>query len=958
MSPESPQVLVMTDIVDSTLTTSRLGDQRAAALWAAHDRMARDLLRRWRGREIDKSDGFLLLFETVADGLGYADAYHAALAAFEPALQTRAAVHLGPARLRENPPRDVARGAKQTEVDGAAKPATARIMGVARPGQTLLSAAARQALPADHAMPLRSHGHWRFKGLDEAIELFEAGSDASRFAPPPDGTKGWRVLRRGDLWVPAHELPHSLPAERDRFIGRDATLRELSERFARGARLVSVFGTGGAGKTRLALRFGWAWLGDFAGGIWFCDLSVARSVDDIVHAMAHGLQLAPVSADPARQIGDAMAGRGACLVIVDNFEQVADHAEATLGRWLERAPEARFIVTTRERLGIVGEDTLALPPLPAGDAATMLHERAASAGAAPFTAQDEAAVPQLVALLDGLPLALELAASRMRVLPPAQLLPRMGERFNVLTSARGRHDRQATLRATLDWSWDLLTAPERAALAQLSVFENGFTLDAAQAVIDLSGSPNAWLVDVVQSLADKSLLRMVGDSRFDLLRSVQDYAAQRLPDDVRASTAAAHARHFHDWMARLRQAVENSDREALQQLDAEFENCRVAWRWAAAHRHVDALMHSSQSLLSFCDHRGRFEEALALLRLALESRPAAANPRFEPLLLSAVAHLEYRLDRYADAQATAARALAAAHTPHDHDAHLQCCKVLGACGIALGRHDEAKQHLKRALQLSQDRGDDRNTAAMLDNLALVEKVTGHYDDSLRLSMRSLAQYRRLGDVAGEALCLNNIGALQMDLGAHAAAASHFKAGLDLSERHDLVGTRGLILANLTELAFKTDDPGSAQAYAQRALEVARHIGSRTIESWLKLQLARLALRAGDLDGARAQLRSALKVAIAIGRPSLQLAGVASFAEILAAQGDLDCARRVILFAAEHPSMTPQGRDDLLPLLARWAGSAPAPTSWSGPELGELVHRIVVETELAHLPLIARLRDLR
>jgi predicted ATPase len=955
-SPENPLVLVMTDIVDSTLTTARLGNRAATGFWAAHDRAARDLLTAWRGREIDKSDGFLLLFDTVADALGYSAAYHAALRGFEPALESRAGVHLGPAHLRENPPQDVARGAKHTDVDGVAKPVTARIMALARPGQTLLSAAARAALPAGHAGALRSHGHWRFKGLDEAIEVFEAGDDESRFAPPADGPKGWRVVRRGDLWVPARELPHSLPAERDRFIGRGATLRDLSERFMHGARLVSVLGTGGTGKTRLALRFGWTWLGDFGGGTWFCDLSAARDVDGIVHAMAHGLQLALIGTDPARQIGDALAGRGACLVIVDNFEQVADHADATIGRWLERAPEASFIVTTRERLGIVGEDTLALPPLPADDAAIMLRDRASSAGAAPFTAQDSAALPALIALLDGLPLAIELAASRMRVLPPAQLLPRMGERFDMLATTRGRHDRQATLRATLDWSWGLLTEPERAALAQLSVFESGLTLDAAQAVIDLSACrPEPWLVDVLQSLVDKSLLRKVGERRFDLLRSVQDYAAQALPPEVRAATASAHARHFHRWLDQLRHAVENSDRDALQQLDAEFENCRAAWRWTAMQGDVDALMRSTPTLLHFCDHRGRFEEGLALLRFAIDSRSAAADPRFGPRLSSAVAHLEYRLDRYGEAEATAQGALIASGATRDRDTRLQCFKVLGACCIALGRHDDARRHLSRALRLSLAGADARSAAAMLDNLALVEKAIGHYAESLRLSMQSLVQYRHLGDAAGEALCLNNIGSLQMDRGEYAAAASQLQAGLALSERHDLVGTRGLILANLTELALKTDDPGSAHMHAQRALEVARHIGSRTVESWLKLQLARIALRSGDLAGARVHLRSALEVALAIGRRSLQLDGIVGFAEILAAQGELDSARRVLVFVAGHPSMTRQARDDILALLARWGTAVPPAAGWSGPDVDELVRRIVVETDLAHAPLIGQLR---
>lgn len=954
-SLEASRVLVMTDVVDSTLTTTRLGDARAAQLWVAHDRMARDLLATWRGREIDKSDGFLLLFDVVDDAIGYALAYQRALAGLQPPLQARAAVHRGTVLVRETPPHDVARGAKPLEVDGAAKPTAARIMALARAGQTLVSAPARSALPAGHTVRVLSHGHWRFKGIDEPVELFEAGADDARFAPPPDGPKGWRVVRRGDLWLPARDVPLTLPAERDRFIDREANLRDLAERFARGARMVSVLGPGGTGKTRFALRFGWTWLGDFEGGVWFCDLNAVRHVDGIVHAMAQGLKLELTGADPGRQLIDAIAGRGECLIIVDNFEQVVAHAEATVGRWMERAAEARFIVTTRERLRIVGEDTLELPALGAADAATLLRERAASAGSARFTPQDEAAVPELVALLDGLPLALELAASRMRVLPPAGLLPRMGERFRMLASTRRGHDRQATLRATLDWSWDLLTAAERSALAQASVFENGFTLEAAEAVIDLSACGDApWTGDVVQSLVDKSLLRKVGESRFDLLRNIRDYAAEQLPAQARASAATAHARHFHEWLDRIRPAVINSDRGALQELDAEFENCRAAWAFAVAHGQADALMRSSLTLLNFSDHRGRFEEVRALLRAAIDSRPAATEPRYEPLLSSGLAHLEYRLDRYAEAQNIARRALVGARALRDLPTRLQCYKVLGACSIALGRHAQAARHLSRALRMSLASADAQGVASMLDNLALVEKGLGHYDESQRLSAQSLAEYRSLGDVAGEALCLNNLGALQMDLNKLDAATSNLNQALVLSQRHDLISTCGLVLANLTELAMKSDDPPAALEYAQAARKLAKHTGSRTVESWLELQLARIWLRQRDLAAARSHLRSALEIAVAIDRPSFQREGIALFAELLAAQGEPGCARRVLDFAMAHPSLTPHERNALRPNLDRWE-PAPFAEPWPGPDHDGLVGCIVAETDLAYAPLIALLR---
>ncbi|MBI3368747.1 MAG: hypothetical protein HY021_09995, partial [Burkholderiales bacterium] len=579
-------VLLQTDLVDSTAVAQRLGDAAAATLWQRHDSLARALLRDWRGREIDKSDGFLLLFADVADAVGYALAYQRALRGLEPPLSARAGLHCGPLSLRETPADDVAFGAKPLEVDGLAKPVTARIMVLAMGGQTLISAEACAELGALEAARWRvqSHGHWRLKGVDEPLELFELGeAGIAPFAPPPDAPKAWRVVWRDDTWLPVAELRHNLPAERDSFVGRGAALQELARRFDDdGARLVSLLGIGGTGKTRLALRYARGWLGNFPGGAWFCDLSQARTLDGIVHAVAQGLDVPLGKADPVQQLGAAIAGRGRSLLILDNFEQVAKHAEATLGQWLDRAAEAHFLVTTREVLGIVGERTMALDPLPSAEAVTLFEQRAAACEGYRPTEDDRQALPALVALMDGLPLAIELAAPRVRVMPPRVLLQRMSERFKVLASTGGRRDRQATLRATLDWSWELLSDAERSTLAQLSVFHGGFTLAAAEAVIDLSGFDTAmWLGELLQQLIEKSLVQARGDRRFDLLLSVQAYAAQKL---VEADAAQGESAQVATWRRHWTHFGQLDELAATTDRCAEIENLVSACHRAASLR--------------------------------------------------------------------------------------------------------------------------------------------------------------------------------------------------------------------------------------------------------------------------------------------------------------------------------------------------------------------------------------
>ncbi|HRP27132.1 MAG TPA: AAA family ATPase, partial [Burkholderiaceae bacterium] len=411
--------LLFTDVVDSTLLVERMGDARAAQIWSRHDRLARDLLAQHRGREIDRTDGFFLLFDTARDAVGFALAYHGAIPAL--GLEARAGLHTGEVTLRGNDAADVARGAKPLEVEGLAKPVAARIMALARGGQTLASAAARDALgnalPADSEVV--SHGHYRLKGVEQPIELFEVGRRPhARFEPPPDADKGYRVVRAGALWSPVRLVRHNLTPERDAFVGRAAELRAIARKFESGRRLLTLLGPGGTGKTRVIHRYGLAWLGDWPGGVYFCDLAEVRTLDGLAYAVALALGVPLGKDDAIAQLGNAIAGRGRCLVILDNFEQLVALAAASVGAWLDRASEAHFAVTSRERLHLRGEAILEIEPLPlADDALTLFAERAAAQRPDfALDAANRADAAEVVRLLDGLPLAIELAAARLRVL--------------------------------------------------------------------------------------------------------------------------------------------------------------------------------------------------------------------------------------------------------------------------------------------------------------------------------------------------------------------------------------------------------------------------------------------------------------------------------------------------------------------------------------------------------------
>ena len=894
------RAVLFTDVVGSTELAARVGDERIAALWTAHDRAARDLLRIWGGREIDKADGMLTVFDRAADAVGFALAYHAALAALDPPLHARAGVHLGPTRLRENALADVARGAKPVEVDGLAKSIAARVMSIAGGGQTLLTAEARAELDAA-ALDLRSHGHWRAKGLAEPFEVFEAKAAGAAPLPPPTGNdKAYRVVRENGAWRPADRMPHNLPAERDAFVGRQSALDELALRLRRGDRLLSIVGVGGCGKTRLAVHFAWQWLGDFPGGAWFCDLAPARGVDGILHAVASALDVPLGRDDPVVQLGHAIAGRGRCLVVLDNFEQVSRHAEATLGRWLGRANEACFVVTTREVLGIAGEAACALAPLGTDDASALFVSRAeAAAQGAVAQADERQAIGPLVELLDGLPLAIELAAARVRVMPPRQLLARMNDRFRLLVSTGRRRDRQATLRATFDWSWELLCETEKSALAQLSVFEGGFTLAAAEAALDLGeDAGNRWSVDVLQSLVDKSFVRSMAGGRFGMLDTVQEYAAEQLRSPGRfagsgpGAVSAAQSRHGVHF-AGLSESMAIADR------CADLDNLIVACRRAVMRDDLATATGALENAWAGLRLRGPFRVGVELaqrvcamaglagsqrahaLRIAGIALDAAGDPgaaqgpleaalsaarevsdvRCEADVLGKLATLTRNRGRVEQACEQVVAALVLAEGCGDRALQCDLHNELGSLRLEMGQVESARTEYETVLRMAREIGDRRWEGGALGNLGNLHAEIGRMDEARHAYEAGIAVAREVGDRQWEGNMLCNLGFLHLTQRSHDEARANFEAALHAARQMGHARLECIALCNLGIALGELDEPDPARQAYEAALDVARRIGERRCEGQFLTYLGLLDARQGRqaqaqlaFDGGEALLR--------------------------------------------------------------------------------------------------------
>jgi predicted ATPase/Tfp pilus assembly protein PilF len=694
---------------------------------------------------------------------------------------------------------------------------------------------------------LREMGEHRLKGLLNPERLLQVvASDLPSDFPPLASLTG-----------------HNLPAERDAFVGRGESLAEMARRLDGGARLVSVLGLGGTGKTRLVTRFGWNSLGEFPGGVWFCDLSEARGLDGVMHAVAQGLDVPLGKDDPVIQLGHSIAGRGKCLVILDNFEQVARYAEETLGRWLDRASGARFLVTTREVLGLSGEEVLALAPLGPSDAAALFLRRAEAAkpGFEP-SAEDQSSIAHLVKLLEGLPLAIELAAARVRVMPPRTLLLRMSERFKLLSSTGGRLDRQATLRSVFDWSWDLLSLPEKAALAQLSVFEGGFTLESVEAVLDLSAFENApWPMDALQSLVQKSLVRQVTDNRFDLLVSVQEYAAEQLCTEARyagsgpAARLAAEVRHGAHFAGL-------DEKAAVADGCAELDNLVVACRRAAARGDVDIAVRSLEGAWEALALRGPFQvgvELASMVRPIAEIR-TAASARVDYVTGRA---LEYS-GKGPEARVILEASQAGAREVGDRRCECRALLSLGFLAMQEGSMEAARACVETALSIAGELNDRNIQSDAYNVLGNVESVLGGREQALAHYDAALALARDAGNRHREGGVLANLGNEYAEMGIMDKALTHDEAALAVARE---VGNRrleGNTLCNLGLLHQVQGRFGEALDLLGAALAVARDLGNAHLESLALCNLGMTYDSMARFDEAGDHFEAALAIAHAMG----------------------------------------------------------------------------------------------
>jgi predicted ATPase len=624
-------------------------------------------------------------------------------------------------------------------------------------------------------------------------------------------------------------------------VGRRQELARLKELLAGEAPLITLWGPGGAGKTAMLRHLGDSGL--------FCDLAEARAEVDIIQTLAVVLSLERGDyrdLSDGDALAEVLARRASSLFLLDNFEQVVGHARATVGRWTRCCPQHRFVVTSREPLGLRDEARVEIGPLLEDDAVS-LFVRAARA-VRPLDLRSgrvRDTVRRIVTRLDRLPLAIELAAARLVLLDLDELLERLDRQLKVL---RGRRARR-TVEETVRWSWDLLTSSEQRALALCSVFRGSFSHEAAEALVEADESG----LELLESLRLRSLVHPVEKTtRLRLYEAVREFAAQRLEEAGLA--AEALRRHAEVTLAQVERGP-----GALGDLALESENLvAIHERFVSGDPALAAR--AALALHPLLLLRGPFELHTALVDALLprnRARRGQLSGRLAGRLRAARGEVLRVRGRLADARADLQQAKRVARRCGDRPTELQATRLLGAVARMQGRVPEALRALRLALLGAREAGDELMTAVCLGELGTALAVRGRLRDAASHHRMALDLLRHRGDRALEGIQLSHLGVATHRLGDAEAARRLHEAALAI---HRELGNRRYEAADLSHLAFvhhQLDDTETGRRLYLEALALCRTVCDRRLEAIVQCYLADLETDAGEVIRARELLQVAL-----------------------------------------------------------------------------------------------------
>ena len=746
-----------------------------------------------RGRVVDMAgDSVLAVFPTAAAALDAALAVQrtieaaAGAAREERRMRVRIGVHLG----------DVVEKDDGT-IYGHGVNVAARLQAKAAPGGLCLSQtfydSVRDRLPAGAQFA----GRQRFKNIDEPIAI-------------------WHVLPAGvapSAAIDPDARPNNLPLQLTSFIGRNGELAEAGRLLAQ-VRLLTLVGVGGIGKSRLSLELAAKMLEDFDDGAYFVELADVTEAHRVPQAVASALGVKESAGRPVQEALLRHIGGRELLLILDNCEHVIDACAVLAKQVLQSGRQVKVLVSSREPLRIAGETIYTVPPLPAGEAERLFLDRALAVKPNFRVNGSAGAVADVCRRLDGLPLAIELAAARVRTLPVETIATRLDDRFRLLTTGdRTALPRQQTLRALIDWSYELLNEEERAVFKRLAVFAGGWTLEAAEAVCAFGAIEQSSLLQHMTQLADKSLIDVEPEGdRYRSLETVREYARERLAESP--ELAEARTRHLDFYVRFCEKArphlVGPEQGKWLARIDLERENILAAHAWCGdAPRGAELDLQLAYLLRPYWLNRGLLGLGQRVNAEALTRRGAEA------------------------------RGLA----------RCRALFVAGQFSSHMGRYAEAQQYLEESLAIAREMGDPRRIAGALLPLGWAHLGQGHLETALRCMDEALAAAKELGEpreIAAATIALAQLRRVQGELN---AAEELYEKGLALARELDDRESIAIALLNIAMVAIARLDDGRACQTLLAVLAILEEIGSRYVGQSVLEVSAGLAVLRGEWERA-------------------------------------------------------------------------------------------------------------
>lgn len=826
--PTGTVTFLFTDIEGSTTLWQKYPDAMEIAL-ARHHAILRQAIETHRGYVFQiVGDAFCTAFATATDGLA------AALAAQRGlrdeawgeigALRVRMALHTGAAEVRAG---EFTSG---EYVSGITMSRAARLLSAGHGGQVLLSDATRTLVENDlpQGVTLRDLGEHRLKDLQRPEHIYQL--------VVPDLPADFPPLKTLDT------LPNNLPVQLTSFIGREREMTQL-KRLVQATRLVTLTGAGGSGKTRLALQTAANLLDDFKDGVWFVALAPLTNPTLIPSSVASILGVREQQAAAILDLLTDYLCQKQLLLILDNAEHLIEACAHFANGILQSAAKVHLLATSREALGIAGEHIFYVPSLQLPDAretpaveilaqmesVRLFVERAVavSPGFA-LTDANASAVAQICQRLDGIPLAIELAAARVKALSVEDIAKRLDDRFLLLTGgSRTALPRHQTLRALIDWSYNLLSEPERLLLHRLSVFAGGWTLEAAEEIGSGEDFPKSDILERLTHLVDKSLVTLDEPaSRYRMLETIRQYARERLMDtDESAKVRYRHLDYFTMWSEEAElQLKGNRQGEWVEKMELESDNLRLALEW---------------SQRSECD------------------------PEIGLRLLSAILRFWWMHDHFSEAKYWIERTLARKSSKRSH----ALSHVLSWAGIYLSvqpdQRDRAGALLEESLSIGRELGDKASICWALMMLGRVAEYQGDSVNAVVFEEQALQVSRELGERWYICFALDRLGEAARLAGDYPRAKIFYEEGLELASRMGTQSEIALFLHNLGHVLLQQGKLAEATTRFVSSLQLAREIGEERRIIMCLEGIASVLVQAGKLEraarlfGAAAKLRGIL-----------------------------------------------------------------------------------------------------